>query len=95
MTPIGIEGVFTASMMTLASALSDGESDLKSFLSVFVREEIISWHQSIRKPMVGGTARLRDLVGQNSRLVMNRAQILSCKTERDLVFFPTYRLGFY
>ncbi|KAJ3373226.1 hypothetical protein HDU91_000939 [Kappamyces sp. JEL0680] len=85
MGPNGLEGLYAASMVTIASVLSEGDTDLRDFLSIFIRDEIISWQTAIRKPMVQSTSRLRELVNQNLRLCLSRAQNMSCKTERSLV----------
>lgn len=52
-------------------------------MSIFIRDELLAWQNVVRKPVVNSTARLRELVGQNLRLVVNRAEVLSCKSERD------------
>ena len=52
-------------------------------MSIFIRDELVAWQNVVRKPVVGNTARLRELVGQNQRLVVNRAEVLSCKSERE------------
>jgi transformation/transcription domain-associated protein len=57
--------------------------DLKDILSVFIRDELMSWQNIIRKPTVGSSARLRELVNANVRLCVHRAQVLSCKSERE------------
>jgi transformation/transcription domain-associated protein len=53
---------------------------------LFVRDELITWQNIVRKPLIGSPSRLRDLIGQNVRLVLNRAQQISCKAERDAAF---------
>lgn len=84
-SPIGLEGVFTASIASIADALANTNSDLQDFLSVFVRDELMNQGQSvIRKPNGANLGRLRDLVNQNVQLCLHRAKVLSCKTEREL-----------
>lgn len=81
MTPIGIEGVFTSSLMAIARCLTEPEFQLDQYLSLFVRDELIVWHNLNQKNL--DAAVLRDKVSQNVELIMRRAQILSCKAERE------------
>ncbi|KAJ3326459.1 hypothetical protein HDU76_012906 [Blyttiomyces sp. JEL0837] len=82
MTPIGIEGVFTSSVIAIARSLVEPEYELDDFLSIFVRDELITWQNVSRKPALQ-EQQLRDLVNQNSDLVIKRSQALSCKAERE------------
>ena len=59
---------------------------MQNFLSLFIRDELVAWQNIVRKPLVGNSTRLREFVGQNLRLVLHRAQQMSCKTERELAF---------
>jgi transformation/transcription domain-associated protein len=83
MTPIGMEGLFVCSIATIADSLSSPDNDLHDFLSLFVRDELMAWQNVVRKSANTNTARIRDLVNQNVRLILTRAQTLSCKAERD------------
>ncbi|KAJ3410576.1 hypothetical protein HDV05_003644 [Chytridiales sp. JEL 0842] len=81
-TPIGMEGVFTSSLMAVARSLSEPEYELEDFLSIFVRDELITWQNVSRKPSIQDH-QLRDYVVQNVDMVVKRAQALSCKAERE------------
>jgi transformation/transcription domain-associated protein len=83
MTPIGMEGLFTCSIATIADALTNPDSDLHDFLSIFIRDELLAWQNVVRKSATTNTARIRDLVNQNVRLILTRTQTLSCKSERE------------
>jgi transformation/transcription domain-associated protein len=82
-TPIGLEGSFTCCVSAIADALTSPDRDLHDFLEVFIRDELMTWQSVIRKPMSGNNSRIRELVNQNVRMILNRAQVLSCKTERE------------
>ncbi len=53
-------------------------------MSIFIRDELLAWQNVVRKSVLGNTPRLRELVNQNLRLVVNRAEVLSCKNERTV-----------
>ena len=55
---------------------------MNAFLSLFIRDELTAFQNTVRKPPLV-TSRLRELVSQNTRLIINRAQTLGCKNERD------------
>jgi transformation/transcription domain-associated protein len=78
-----MEGLYTCAIATIADALSNPDNDLHDFLAVFVRDELMTWQNNIRKPVNANNSRIRDLVNQNVRLILSRAQTLSCKVERD------------
>ncbi|KAI8897674.1 hypothetical protein BC833DRAFT_539959 [Globomyces pollinis-pini] len=84
-TPIGLEGLFTAAIIALGQSLMDPDDDLRDYLSLFVREEMYMWQTEQRKPFPANN-QLRDMVVQNSRIILHRAQTLSCKNERNNAF---------
>ncbi|KAI8618395.1 hypothetical protein BC830DRAFT_946632 [Chytriomyces sp. MP71] len=88
-TPIGLEGVFTTGVMSISRALTEPESELEDYISIFVRDELITFQNVSRKPPFGET-QLRDLVNQNCDLLVKRTHALGCKAERERpgVVFP-------
>ena len=79
-TPVGIEGVFTASLMSIARSLS--ECDLEDYLSIFVRDELISWQSTSKKPAFQ-PGQIRELVFSNVDLIIRRTQSLGCTAEGE------------
>jgi transformation/transcription domain-associated protein len=56
---------------------------LEDYLSIFVRDELISWQNS-RKTTVQ-EYQIRDIVNNNAELVFKKALSMSCKNEREKV----------
>ncbi|KAG9303929.1 hypothetical protein G9A89_005839 [Geosiphon pyriformis] len=81
MTPIGIEGLFTGSLVAIAQCLTEPEFDLEQHLSVFVRDELITWHYVSHKPV--NEPQLRQKVAQNVDAIVEKAERLGCKDETD------------
>ncbi|KAI8907173.1 hypothetical protein EDD86DRAFT_232632 [Gorgonomyces haynaldii] len=82
MTPVGIEGLFTACLMSIGRSLTEPVNEMHDYLAVFVRDELLTWQQmGRRQPVQDG--QLRDHVHQNVDLLLKRAQALSCKVERE------------
>ncbi|KAL9615129.1 MAG: hypothetical protein Q9167_000447 [Letrouitia subvulpina] len=79
MGPLATEGVFAASLMAIARCLtepSSGEQELEQQLSIFVRDEMIFWNTQQHKAPVT-EQQLRELVGKNCGIVVNRAVVLA------------------
>ncbi len=88
MTPNGVEGVFTSSLMAIARSLTTPEFDMDDYLSLFIRDELNSWQTgAAASPVlrVLSDTQFRDLVQQNVQLVTKRAEALSCRVEREKV----------
>ncbi|KAJ3319442.1 hypothetical protein HDV06_006328 [Boothiomyces sp. JEL0866] len=95
-SPIGLEGLFSNSLVTIANALNEPDvslpfttNDLRDYLSLFVRDELLAWHASNRKPQFANVQRLRELVNQNVEQCLKRVQLLSCKVARSQAFDST------
>lgn len=73
----------TNAVLAIARALLEREDDLEHRLSIFVREEVISWHHINQKTPPEGA--LRDFSLQNVDAVVQRAKLLSCAVEREEV----------
>ncbi|KAI9333573.1 hypothetical protein BDR26DRAFT_909001 [Obelidium mucronatum] len=81
-TPMGMEGVFTSGVMSIARGLSEPESELEDYLAIFIRDELITSQNTSRKPAFQD-AQLRDYVTQNCDLLVKRTAALACKVERE------------
>lgn len=82
-TPVGIEGLFTSCLLATARSLTEPELELDQYLSLFIRDELITWHMSNHRSVTD--AQFRDRVQTNVLQVMTKAQFLSCKTDRENV----------
>ena len=49
-TPAGITGIFSASMVSAAQALNDPEMGVSSLLGAIMRDELIAWHAIYETP---------------------------------------------
>lgn len=47
--PIGIEGILTSALVAIGRSLSEPDRQLEEYLSVFVRDEIQWWLQSVHR----------------------------------------------
>jgi transformation/transcription domain-associated protein len=81
--PIATEGVFACAMMAIARCLTEPRHELEQQLSVFVRDEMMFWatahHRGVLPP-----GQLRDLVYNNSEIIVNRAVSLASPPEGNL-----------
>ncbi|CAO3646013.1 unnamed protein product [Mucor fragilis] len=80
-TPLGVEGLFTSCLMATARSLTEPDLELDQYLSLFVRDELITWHMSNHRSVTD--AQFRERVQANVNQVVTKAQFLSCKTEND------------
>ncbi|KAJ3029169.1 UNVERIFIED_CONTAM: hypothetical protein HDU68_012852 [Siphonaria sp. JEL0065] len=81
-TPMGMEGVFTSSLMSIARGLTEPDTEIEDYLSIFVRDELITFLNANRKPMFQDN-QLREFVNQNVDLLVKRTFALACKVERE------------
>ncbi|KAI9104837.1 hypothetical protein DFS34DRAFT_691063 [Phlyctochytrium arcticum] len=85
LTPIGVEGVFTSCLQAIGRALTEPDYELEDYLSIFVRDELVTWQNIARKPPLP-EAQLRDYVSQNVDLVLKRTHGIACRAEREKGF---------
>ena len=75
--PIALEGIFSASMLVIAKALTEPDATkLEQQLSIFIRDEITFHLTAAHRPNLA-TTQLRECVTQNAGSVMNRAKQFS------------------
>jgi len=75
--PIALEGIFSASMLVIAKALTEPDATkLEQQLSIFIRDEITFHLTAAHRPNLP-TTQLRECVTQNAGSVMNRARQFS------------------
>jgi transformation/transcription domain-associated protein len=80
-TPIGIEGLFTSSLMATARCLTEPEFELDQYLCLFVRDELATWHLTNHRSVTD--LQFRERINTNVLQVQTKAQFLSCKLEVD------------
>lgn len=78
-TPVGIEGLFTSCLMATARSLTEPELELDQYLSLFIRDELISWHVSNHRSVTD--TQFRERVQTNVNQIMAKAQFLSSRME--------------
>lgn len=76
MGPIALEGIFSVSVMVIAKCLTDATSELDQYMSIFIREELISWHVHQQRPTLPD-AQLRDITIKNVAYIAKRATSLA------------------
>lgn len=81
MTPVGMEGIFTSAIMAIARALIEAEFDFSQYIPVFVREELLLWHNMPSQRL--SDEALKEKVLQNVEHLSRRAQVLACSDERE------------
>ncbi|ODQ63382.1 hypothetical protein NADFUDRAFT_28952 [Nadsonia fulvescens var. elongata DSM 6958] len=72
MGPTALEGLFSMSVMNIARCLTEPELDLEQYLSLFVRDEMISWYTQQHRPSVQDQ-QLREIVRVNVETIVKRA----------------------
>ena len=80
MGPIATEGVFGPAIMAIARSLTEPELELKQWLSIFVRDEVVHWYTSQRHTLLGDGSlanQFREMTWHNSEAVVRRAVSLA------------------
>ncbi|KSA03288.1 uncharacterized protein AC631_00926 [Debaryomyces fabryi] len=69
----GLEGILSVYLLAIARAITEPESDLEQYLTLFVRDEVISWctQQDPPRP-IPQDSQLREIVRVNVDLVIKR-----------------------
>ncbi|KAJ5398189.1 hypothetical protein N7509_006302 [Penicillium cosmopolitanum] len=81
--PIATEGLFACAMMAIARCLTEPRHELEQQLSVFVRDEMMFWATAQHRGQLA-VPQLRDLVYNNSEIIVNRAVSLASPPEGNL-----------
>ena len=83
MGPIATEGLFACALMSISRCLTEPRHELEQQLSIFVRDEMMFWATAQhRSPLPAH--QLRDLVYNNSDIIVNRAVSLASPPEGNL-----------
>ncbi|CAB4253773.1 histone acetyltransferase TRA1 [Maudiozyma barnettii] len=70
-----LEGIFAVDIFTISRALLDPENELNSYLTLFIRDEIISWYSNMHRPIVENP-QLREMIQSNVDLIIKRVSQL-------------------
>lgn len=81
-TPVGLEGPFTSTLVAIGRALSEPINELHDYLGIFCKDELVAWNQHGRKHHMTDES-LKNNVLANIDLVIKRTQLISCKAERE------------
>ncbi|KAG5438769.1 hypothetical protein PCANB_002489 [Pneumocystis canis] len=81
--PVGIEGIFSSALMAIARCLTEPEFELDQYLSIFVRDELITWFTQQHRPLIQEN-QLREKVIGNVDLVVRRVSSLSQVAQGNL-----------
>lgn len=73
----GLEGILSVYILVIARALTEPESDLEQYLTLFVRDEVISWctQQDPPRP-IPQDKQLREIVRINVELIIKRVMAI-------------------
>lgn len=66
-----LEGIFSVDLFTISRALLEPENELNTYLTLFIRDEIISWYSNLHRPIVENP-QLRVMVQTNVDLLIKR-----------------------
>ncbi|KAJ5494893.1 hypothetical protein N7539_000009 [Penicillium diatomitis] len=81
--PIATEGLFACAIMAIARCLTETRHELEQQLSVFVRDEMVFWSTAQHRGNLA-VPQLRELVYNNSEIIVNRAVSLLSPPEGNL-----------
>ncbi|KAJ6110780.1 hypothetical protein N7486_003015 [Penicillium sp. IBT 16267x] len=81
--PIATEGVFACAMMAISRCLTEPRHELEQQLSIFVRDEMMFWATAQHRGSLP-VPQLRELVNNNSEIIVNRAVSLASPPEGNL-----------
>ncbi len=79
LSPLLVDGVFASSMATTALAVSEKSATLKPYLTLILRDDLMSWHASKMQPQTDAEqrrneAQLAERVSKNVKHALDRVQ---------------------
>lgn len=72
----GLEGVLSVYVLCIARALLEPESDLEQYLTLFVRDEVMSWYSQNDKAALSNEKQLSDIVRLNVESIIRRVMTM-------------------
>ncbi|CEP62323.1 histone acetyltransferase TRA1 LALA0_S05e03004g [Lachancea lanzarotensis] len=67
----GLEGILSVNVFVVARALLEPENELNTYLSLFIRDEVISWYSNLHRSIVEDP-QLREIVRTNVDLITRK-----------------------
>eukprot|EP00158_Paraphelidium_tribonemae_P010007 Partr_v1_DN29030_c0_g2_i1_m58788 putative Transformation transcription domain-associated protein len=83
MTPVGIEGVFVSTMISIANALKEHETSVSALSGLIVRDEVQAWKQSSQLHEAMSDDDLQARVKENTEIIESRIEMLMCKKQGE------------
>lgn len=71
-----LEGIFAVDIFAISKALMEPDNELSTYLTLFIRDEIISWYSNLHRPVVENP-QLREMVQTNVDLIIRKVAQLS------------------
>lgn len=82
----GLEGILSVYMLCIARALLEPESDLEQYLTLFVRDEVVSWLQQHDKSVLNSPDKqFRDMVRLNVESIIRRVMTMGHVSSNNAV----------
>lgn len=66
-----LEGIFAVDIFAISRALMEPEHELSTYLTLFIRDEVISWYSNLHRP-IAENPQLREMVQKNVDLIIRR-----------------------
>ncbi|SCU81956.1 LANO_0B04676g1_1 [Lachancea nothofagi CBS 11611] len=66
-----LEGILSVNVFAVARALLEPDNELNTYLSLFIRDEVISWYSNLHRSIVGDP-QLREIVRTNVDLITRK-----------------------
>ncbi|SSD59798.1 probable Transcription-associated protein 1 [Saccharomycodes ludwigii] len=66
-----MEGIFSVAIFIIARALMEPENELNTYLSLFIRDEVVSWYSNLHRSITEDP-KLLDIVSSNIDLIIRR-----------------------
>ncbi|RCK57773.1 Transcription-associated protein 1 [Candida viswanathii] len=82
----GLEGILSVYVLCIARALLEPESDLEQYLTLFVRDEVVSWLQQHDKAVLNSPDKqFRDMVRLNVESIIRRVMTIGHVSSNNAV----------
>ncbi|KAA1099348.1 hypothetical protein PGT21_004258 [Puccinia graminis f. sp. tritici] len=85
LTRQNIEGLLTASLMAIGKVLVERENELEYNLSIFVRDEVLTWNVIAQAKMMSEDFNISEVISKNIDLVVRKSRLLACEMERKTI----------
>lgn len=66
-----LEGIFAVDMFAISRALMEPDNELNTYLTLFIRDEVISWFSNLHRP-IAENPQLREMIQTNVDLIIRK-----------------------